>query len=93
MKKEKKDSERRLFLRREYKPNERPTLKIGKFDFEVIDISKRGLRFINKNKINLEGWISGTLTFLDNRSIEIDGIIVRKQNNEIGLHLVGPISV
>ena len=93
MEKEDRGLERRYYSRREYQSKERPTLKIGKIEFEVIDISERGLSFINNNKINLEGWVNGTLTFADNRSIDIDGIIVRKQNSEIGLHLVGPISV
>ena len=89
----KKDPERRSHIRKEYKPKEKPTLKIGKIEFEVIDISARGMKFINNKKINIEGWVSGTLTLLDNRSIEIDGIIVRKQDSEVGLHLVGPIDL
>lgn len=93
MEKEDKDLDRRSYSRREFKPGERPTLKIGKIEFEVIDISEGGLKFVNNKKINIEGWVSGTLTFLDNRSIDIDGIIVRKQDGEIGMHLVGPIDI
>lgn len=89
----KKDLERRSHIRKEYKSKERPLLKIGKIEFEVIDISERGLKFINNKKINIEGWVSGTLTLLDSRSVEIDGIIVRKQDHEIGMHLVGPIDI
>ena len=89
----KKDVERRSYTRKEYKLEERPRLKIGNIEFEVIDISEKGLKIINKKKINIEGWISGTLTFLDNRLIEIDGIVVRKQNGEIAVHLVGPIDL
>jgi hypothetical protein len=88
-----KDFERRNYLRREYKSKERPTLKIGKIEFEVIDISERGLKFINKKKINLKGWVSGTLTLSNSRSIEIDGIIIRKKNSEIGMHLIGSIDI
>ncbi|UCD33078.1 MAG: PilZ domain-containing protein [Desulfobacterales bacterium] len=89
----KKELDRRKYSRREFKPKEKPTLKIGKIEFEIIDISERGLRFINKHQINLEGWVSGTLTFSNRHSIEIDGIIVRKKKNEIGMHLVEPIDI
>ena len=89
----KKDFERRSFIRKEYKSKEKPTLKIGKIEFEVVDISENGIRFINNKKINVEGWISGTLKLLDNRSIEIDGIVVRRRDAEIGMHLVGPIDI
>ena len=85
--------ERRSYLRREFESKERPTLKIGKIEFEVIDISERGLKFINKQKINLEGWVSGTLTLTNSRSIAIDGIIIRKKNSEIGMHLIGSIDL
>ena len=87
------DLERRIHSRKEYGPKERPRLKVGKIEFEVVDISERGIKFINNKKINMEGWISGTLIFLDNRSIEIDAIVVRKRDDEIGLHLVGPIDL
>ncbi|MBW1754046.1 MAG: PilZ domain-containing protein [Deltaproteobacteria bacterium] len=88
-----KDLERRNYLRREYKSKERPTLKIGKIEFEVIDISERGLKFINKQKINLEGWVSGTLTLSNNRSIAIDGIIIRKKKYRINRYLKGIILI
>ena len=85
--------ERRIHSRKEYKAKERPRLKIGKMTFEVVDISERGLKFINNKKINVEGWVSGTLIFFDHRSIAIDGIVIRKRDNEIGVHLVGPIDL
>ena len=88
-----KDPERRIHSRKEYKSKQRPRLKVGKMVFEVVDISERGLKFINNKKINIEGWVSGTLIFLDNRSVEIDGIVVRKRDGEIGVHLVGPIDL
>ena len=89
----KKDVERRSYTRKEYKSKEKPKLKVGNIEFEVVDISANGLKLINKKKINIEGWISGTLTFFDNRLIAIDGIVVRKQEDEIAVHLVGPIDL
>ncbi len=69
----------------------RPVLKIDKVEFEILDISDQGLKLLNDKKIKLEGWISGRLKYPDNRSVDIDGIVVRKRKNEIGLHLVEPI--
>lgn len=85
--------ERRQCFRKTYTLTESPRLKIGINEFEVIDISEKGIKFQKDKKINVEGWVQGTIMFRDNRYINFDGIVVRNRDGEIGLHLIDPIDV
>ncbi|WP_410288290.1 PilZ domain-containing protein [Desulfosarcina sp.] len=69
----------------------RPRLKIGLQEFEVIDISEKGVQFVNDKVVGIKGWVNGTLVFSDSRSIDIDGIIVRQDGGNLGLHLISPL--
>jgi hypothetical protein len=83
--------ERRQHPRTVFDSQDRPRLKIGLQEFEVIDISEKGVRFVNDKKVNSTGWINGTIVFSDTKSIDIDGIIVRQESGSLGLHLISPI--
>jgi len=85
--------ERREYLRKTYTPEKRPRLKIGINEFEVIDISEKGIKFQKDKKINVEGWVQGTIMFKDNRCVGFDGIVVRNRDGEISLHMIDPIDV
>ena len=85
--------ERREYFRKTYTLTERPRLKIGINEFEVIDISEKGIKFNKDKKINVEGWVQGTIMFKNNRCVNIDGIVVRNRDGEIGLHLIDPIDL
>ena len=89
MKKKKKyeDTERRKYLRIKYLNIEKPKLKIGKNKFEVLDISQRGLKFLNDKEIILSEYISGKLAFLYGESIAIEGSLVWEQDDDFGLYL------
>lgn len=89
MEKENRIFEKRKSIRKSFEPREKPRLKIGAHEFMVNNISENGLCLLNEKKINLSGWVTGTLTFPDNSSKEIDAIVVRNRDREIGLHLVG----
>jgi hypothetical protein len=91
MKQEYKGQERRQHPRTVFESQNRPRLKIGLQEFEVIDISEKGVRFVNDKKVNSEGWINGTIVFSDARRVDIDGIIVRQESGNLGLHLISPI--
>ena len=93
MQKEDEALEKRKCVRKKYSPQKSPRLKIGAYEFEVINISEEGLCLANSKKVALSGWISGTLIFSDASSKEIDAIVVRNRDNEIGLHLIGSIFV
>ncbi len=83
--------EKRQYPRQVCRPEEQTILRISKINFKVIDISERGLRFVNDGKLKLSGWVSGSLVIGNKKPIDIDGIVVRRQDNEIGIHLVSPI--
>ena len=89
MKKKKKyeNTERRKYLRIKYLNVEKPKLKIGKHKFEVLDISQRGLKFLNDKEITLSEYISGKLTFLYGESIAIEGSLAWEQDDDFGLYL------
>jgi len=93
MKEEKDDIEKRQHKRKEYRDGHRPTLTIRGFAFEVLNISERGLGFLHDEKMNLTGWVTGTLLFENDTTVDIEGIIVRREDGQIGLHLVDSISL
>ncbi|MBC8392575.1 MAG: PilZ domain-containing protein [Deltaproteobacteria bacterium] len=78
------DSERRKYFRHNliYAPR-KAKLKIEDSDYEVKDISKGGLRFLSDEK--LEKQIRGILTVSGNDPEAIEGIIVWRIGNEVGL--------
>jgi hypothetical protein len=85
--------EKRACVRKKFSAQKNPRLRTGAYEFEVKNISEKGLCLVNSKKVMLSGWISGTLIFSDDSSKEIDAIVVRNRGDEIGLHLVGPMSV
>jgi hypothetical protein len=85
--------EKREYARRFYAPDHRPTIRIGLQEFDVIDISERGVRFVNDKKIIRQGWVNGTIVFTDKVPIHVDGVIVRDEDGHMGLHLVAPIDL
>ena len=79
-------TEGRRYPRAEYLNIERPRLKIQKHQFEVLDISKIGLKFLNDKEVNLSEYISGELTFLCGESIAIEGSLIWEQDDDFGLN-------
>ena len=71
---------------------DRPKLKIGLQEFEVINISEKGICFVNDKQIDTQGWVNGTIVFPDSRAIDVDGIIVRQESGNFGLHLISPLN-
>ncbi len=68
---------RRKYFRVKYPYAERPKLMITEEDFDVIDISERGIKF------SLGPTLSETITFHDGESLAIEGNFLRTQDNEI----------
>ena len=81
------NQERRRYYRIEYPALMRPTLKIRKHEFEVVNISEKGVMFLAEKKIKFGRWVSGEVTFYDGQSMGIEGKIVRKYENNIGMVL------
>ena len=86
-------TEKRKHPRKIYPEDQRPLLKIGIQEFEVVDISKEGIRFINDKTLHSKGWINGTVVFPDLKSVDIDGIVVRQKDGDMGIHLVSALEL
>ncbi len=76
MKKEKRDD-----FRVKFPDIERPKLTMSEERFDVLDISKRAIRFSLGTKLR------ATITFRDGESLNVEGAILRIQSNEIILRL------
>jgi hypothetical protein len=83
--------EKREHTRRFFTSDDRPTIRIGIQEFDVIDISERGVRFVNDKKVTQKGWVNGCIVFPGKVPIDVDGVIVRDEDGDMGLHLVAPI--
>jgi len=83
--------ERRKNLRVTYKPDKRPILKVGENEFKVADLSERALRFFYDRKMEVEYRVSGKLTLLCGESIDVDRMVVRKEQEDICINLNTPI--
>ena len=83
--------EKRNYFRIVYSLTKRPGLKAGKQDYEVADISQRGIRFVSQHKSRPAKRIKGTLTFLYGESIDLKGTVVWEQDQQFGLLLEDPI--
>ncbi len=84
---------RRAFQRHSCEHSMRPTLKVGRQEYEVVDYSKNGLRISHNDPFPLSGWVEGVLYIAGREPITIDAIVVRCEDGHVGLHLIAPISV
>jgi len=79
--------ERRKYGRISYNPVERPRLEIIGREFEVVDISERGIRFKVQDLIELPKYVSGRLLFLGGVVLDVEGLLKWTQKNEYGMYL------
>jgi len=66
-------------------------LRIGERSFEVVDISRRGIRFLNPDKIKLSEWIGASITLHDGSSLAIEGKVIWTDDHLLGMQLLDPI--
>ncbi len=83
--------DRRDYPRIQHRLNRRPRFLIDNQELEVVDISERGLRFINSASLRFTDWVRGTLVFSDESTVGINGIIARRQGNTVSLQLITTI--
>jgi hypothetical protein len=79
---------RRRHFRLEYPPGERPMLKVRKYEFDVVDISQSGLRFLDDQGVKLGKWVSGIIIFPDGATIERDSKIIWNYQNVYGIEFL-----
>ena len=84
--------DKREFYRLIYLDEERPTLKIGRNAFRVMDISQGGLRFLNPKNVKLADWVQGKLSLTCGDLIKLEGRIDWVQDDEFGLQLKDPLT-
>jgi hypothetical protein len=88
MKRSYRGQERRSAFRIMYEPHKRPVLKIRQEEFEVADISEKGLRILTEKRFdNDNGLIRFSARFGDGETVDMEGRVVWCKNNEFGLHL------
>ena len=79
--------EKRGYFRIEYPASIRPTLKIRKHEFEIVDISEKGVRFSADKEIKFGRWVTGNIAFYDGQTVGIEGRIAWKRGESIGMFL------
>jgi hypothetical protein len=79
--------ERRQYFRYNliYSPKDKAKLVIGTQEYEVMDMSEMGLRFIKKTDTILEKQITGTLKLSNGKNKIIKGEIVWQRGDEVGV--------
>lgn len=78
--------EMREFFRVKYPAADRPKLTIAKEEFDIVDISEKGIKF------DLKKTIRATITFHDGESLTIEGKFLRTDDNEIVIQPLEGIS-
>jgi hypothetical protein len=79
--------ERRNYIRIVYTGDSRAALTLAGRRFDVIDISEGGIRFANPDSVRLQGRVSGRLSLLSGKSIDIEGRIEWVQDKQVGIFL------
>ena len=74
-----------------YEPEKNPTLRTDGNAYEVTDISEMGLRFYNYSKMDVRHRVFGTVTLLCGKSIDVEGMVVRKNPVHISMNVKIPI--
>ncbi len=87
-------SERRTHYRLRYPIAERPTARIEDRDYEVSEISERGvkIRLESVSGLAVEQRFAGVLRFEDGETLGIEGVVLRSDGKESVLKLAQGIS-
>ncbi|MGH7620506.1 MAG: PilZ domain-containing protein [Gemmatimonadaceae bacterium] len=82
-------SSRRALYRIVYPMDERPNFEIGRFVYEVIDCSERGIRYhVKDRRVPAVGTpLGGVLQFRRGGEIEITGEVIRTRAGTVALAL------
>lgn len=79
--------DRRDYLRLEYQSEERPQMTNKDQKFQVLDMSRTGLRIRNDKEIKPEDWVTGQLALASGQLLDVEGTVQWKHDNEFGLLL------
>ena len=72
----------------------RPTIRIGSLEFEVAEISERGMRVIRNPNVEMAKGspINGVIQFPDKQTSEIVGSVLRRDKDEIVFSISSGVS-
>ncbi len=93
-KKEHSGRNRREHYRVEYPISSRPKLIIEGIQYEVMDVSEKGIRFLSEssNEFQVESEVKGKIVFHDNEVQEVEGTILRVAEKQTIIYLSVNIS-
>lgn len=77
--------ERRAYKRLGYPPDRRPTLKFGPHELEILNISERGLKLSNPDKLSFDQVTDGRTVMLSGKQITVNGKVAWSLNREVGM--------
>jgi hypothetical protein len=85
-------SSRRELYRIVYPMDERPTIEIGRFEYQVIDCSERGIRYnVDDRRVPTLGTpLGGTLLLRRGTRVEVSGEVIRTRAGTVALALDAP---
>ena len=77
--------ERRKYERLVYPPARRPSLKFDQYELQIINISERGLKLSNTEKITFDEIADGEAVLLSGKQIKVKGKVAWSLNKEFGM--------
>ncbi|WED20649.1 PilZ domain-containing protein [Vibrio sp. JC009] len=82
--------QKRQFYRLRYPDHDRPIISIMDEEFYVCEISEQGMRivFVSDTPVEVGVIISGLVTFYDDKSVEVQGTILRQHESEVAVKLI-----
>jgi len=83
--------ENRKHMRTTYPAAKRAIFRARCQKLEIKDISRGGLKFSHRDEIIIKGWVKGTVELTDGTRIEVEGIVVRIENKDMGLSFIGDL--
>ncbi len=86
------DRESRTYNKIIYNPSQRPKLRTKSHIFDVVEITEKEAWLTTDNIFNLEKKIQGNMTFLGGETMDVEGVVIWKKGNDIGLKFENMIS-
>ncbi|MEO1526844.1 MAG: PilZ domain-containing protein [Planctomycetota bacterium] len=85
---------KRAYYRLRYPSSMRPSIRIQSVDYEVAELSERGMRVVMPRDVRLEKGtpIEGIIRFYDRQTSEIKGSVLRRDKDEVVFSIDSGIS-
>jgi len=84
-------SDRRKYFRVTYPLDDTPKLLIRTHEIKTINVSERGICFLNEENVKFAESLSGKIKFRDGEIFTVEGKVVWKRKDLVGVRLIIPI--